>query len=495
MKQQTRWYWLVAIVAMLTGLAVTVAWASTDTEAMPNWLEPRGLSVVELVGQVPDTYLQGTILSYSDAAGIVVYESGTRVGNTVMVTAMIYPRYTVVNNTELTMFGCLGQAPHYDHMGSVVPPSTLRVYDSGGREVTPEINFMRITRMDTRLPTANSNYPFRYPQVDYGLGSPVPLPIGPNGLSLPANSGCWIRIPGANYYPLIGVFTLELEPSVRASVLGTQQDTFQSYIGPGGVGIFQPLMSQLRSTYSDRHGRIPLSIPAGANYFLLKFPPMPGDPYTDQIWGPPNLNANRLSGGTYRLSDDPKLSVDMVFSAAFPVQNAWQDADQAQRSEFLPVLTNPTELATLEYVLPAGIAWNSCFTQGNCPSDVLRQIHDAVMSLEIVYLSVSKPAAGGEWISLQMAGPAWSPSNLGGSGEGLEFVAAPDTSARAAIAFSEAPTPTHRILLPFVSGGSREEPPTGCPCGWFDPLGRMLGFWPGPAVNDRTYAVVGLPAK
>ncbi len=484
MKQQTRWYLLVTAVAMLAGLALTVAWASTETAAMPDWLEPRGLSVVELVGQVPDTYLQGTILSYSDWAGIVVYQSGTRTENTVVLTTTLYPRHTVVppNNLDLTLFGCLGQTPHYDHMGSVVPPSTLRAYDSSGREVTAEITYMTITRMDTQLPTANSSYPFRYPQVEYGPGSPNPLPIGPHGLSLPANSGCWIHLPGANYYPLTGVFTLGLEPSVRASVLGTQQDTFQSYIGPGGVGIFQPLMSQLRSTYADRHVRIPLSIPAGANYFLLRFPPMPGDPYTDTEL--PYRNADRLSAGTYRLSGTD-LSTDMVFSAAFPVQNAWRDADQAPGSEFLPVLTNLPELATLEYVLPAGIAWNSCFTQGNCPPNVLSQIHDAVMSLEIVYLSVSKPALGGEWVSLQMAGPAWSPSNLGGSGEGLEIVAAPDTSARAAIAFSETATDTHRIFLPFVSGGSREEPPTGCPCGWFDPLGRMLGFWPGPAATKQ----------
>jgi hypothetical protein len=485
MKRQTRWYLLVAIVAMLTGLAVTVAWASTeDTAATPDWLEPRGLSVIELVGQVPDTYLQGTILSYGDWAGIVVYESGTRTENTVVVRTIIYPRYTVVppNDLALTMFGCLGQTPHYDHMGSVVPSSTLRVYDSSGREVTAEITYMRIARMDTQLPTANSSYPFRYPQVDFGLGSPNPLPIGPNGLSVPANSGCWIRISGANYYPLTGVFTLNLEPSVRASVLGTQQGTFQSYIGPGGVGIFQPLMSQLRKAYPDRHGRIPLNIPARTNYFVLKFPPMPGDPYTDAEL--PYRNAGRLSAGTYRLSGTG-LSTDMVFSAAFPVQTAWRDADQAPGSKFLPVMANLPELAPLEYVLPAGIAWNSCFTQGNCPSDILRQIHDAVMSLEIVYLSVSKPASGGEWVSLQMAGPAWSPTNLGGSAEGLDFVAAPDTSARAAIAFSETSTSTHRIFLPFVSGGSREELPTGCPCGWFDPLGRMLGFWPGPAATRQ----------
>jgi hypothetical protein len=482
MKQKTRWYMLVAVVAMLTGLAVTVAWASTDTEATPDWLEPRGLSVIELVGQAPETYLQGTILSYSDWAGIVVYESGTRTESTVVLTTTIYPRYTVANNTELTMFGCLAQPPHYDHPGSVVPSSVLRVYTQSGQDVTPEIQLMTITDVGTRQPTANSLYPFRYPEVEYGPGKPNPLPLQPEGLVIPPNGGCWIKLLNANYYPLKGVFTLELEPAVRASVLGTQQGTFQSYIGPGGVGIFQPLMGQLRSTYSDRHGRIPLSIPAGANYFLLKFPPMPGDPYTDTQL--PYRNADRLSAGTYRLSGTD-LSTDMVFSAAFPLQNAWKDADQAPGSEFLPVLTDLPELATLEYVLPAGIAWNSCFTQGNCSPEILRQIHDAVMSLEIVYLSVSKPTAGGEWVSLQLAGPAWAPSNLDGSGEGLEFAAAPDRSAREAIAFSETATDTYRIFLPFVSGGSREAPPTGCPCGWFDPLGRMLGFWPGPIATNQ----------
>ena len=488
MRKRIPWHLPLAVALILVGFTDSGEEASAAPSALPNWLEPRGLSVVELVGRIPESYLQGTILSYGPSNGIVVYESGTRNGNTVVVNTTIYPRLSTPSwapNQLLTYFGCLGQEPHYDHMASAVPRSTLRIYN-GAVEVTSQIQFMFLTQMVTQKPVASSSQWNRYPRYSYG-NSPgyYPLPMTSQGLNIPPNSGCEIWIPGQNYTSLRGVFTLTLDSPVNASVVGSQAATFQSYIGPGDVGIFQPLMQQLKARYGNRDTRVPLSIPAGADYFLLKFPPMPGDAYTDLIWGPPNLNASRPSGGTYRLADDPKLSADMVFAAAFPLQNAWQDADQAKGSEFLPLLTNLPELATPEYVLPAGIAWNSCFTQGSCSREVLGQIHDAVMSLEIVYLSVSKPASGGEWVSLQMAGPAWSPTNLGGSAEGLDFVAAPDTSARAAIAFSETSTSTHRIFLPFVSGGSREELPTGCPCGWFDPLGRMLGFWPGPAATRQ----------
>jgi hypothetical protein len=48
-----------------------------------------------MAGQVPDHNLQGTILSYGDFDGIVVYESGSRQGNQVVVTTTIYPRQQI----------------------------------------------------------------------------------------------------------------------------------------------------------------------------------------------------------------------------------------------------------------------------------------------------------------------------------------------------------------------------------------------------------------
>lgn len=447
--------------------------AQDDVAVTPDWLEPRGLNVVELVGQVPEATLQGTIISYNDWQGIVVYESGTRTGDHVEITTTMYPRLNHVwwaANGLLTNFGCLGQAPHYDHMGSVVPPSTLRVYDSTGREVTSEILLLDITTMGMLQPSDGPQAVFRYPSVHYGPDSPYPLPLDADGLHLPANAGCWIRIPGADYYPLTGVFTFELSPPVYATALGTQTASFQSYIGVGSVGLFQGLMEQLRRTYGDRDGRVPLQIPAGANYFLLKFPPTPVDVYTDLTSSPGPLNVARPSGGTYRLSDGGwNLSSDMIFSAAFPLPVAWQDSDQATWSTFLPVLRNPPQLATPEYVVPAGVPYNSCFLTGNCEPAVLEQIYNTHMTLEIIYLRITPPASG-EWIPVKMAGPAWNAAALDVAADAFLPTSVPITAEN------------HVAVLPVVYRSTPTDPlpppPAGCPCGWFDPLGRMLGLAP-----------------
>lgn len=447
-------------------------WTSQDTAAVPDWLEPRGLSVIELVGLLPDEYLKGSILSYGDFDGIVVYESGSRQGNHVVVNTTIYPRFDDPTwaGGELTLFGCLGQTPMRDHMGSVVTTSTLRLYDVTGADVTSEIKQMFVTRMDLLQPLASSAYVWRYPEDRYGEGEDLPLPMGRDGLVIPPNAGCWIKLFGADYYPLTGVFTLEIEPTVNVQVLGTQTATFQSYIGVGNVGIFQPLMGQMRATYPDRHGRIPLSIPAGTDHFLLKYPPQPGDPYTDSHRDGPPLNADRPSSGTYRLSRNiSELSADLTTSAAFPLEVAWQDADQAPGSQFLPLIRNATDLAPLEYVLPEGIPFDNCFWQGGCPPDLLKRIYEAEMTLEIIYLQVYRPDTGGEWVPLQMAGPAWSPL-----GElGMVDLEPP-------VRTSEAISPTHWIFIPIASRPKEEDP--GCLCGWFDDLGRMLDVASGEEV-------------
>jgi hypothetical protein len=468
---------------MLVSLAATVAWASTDAPTAADWLEPRGLSVVDLIGLVPDDYLQGTILSFGEGYGITVYESGTRVGDTVVVTATLYSRFSAppwAPNNMLTSFGCLGQTPHFDHMGTVVPQSTLRVYDSTGADVTSQIQYMFITYMDTKQPSTDSAQPFRYlPVDDYGPGRTYPLPLKAEGLVIPPNSGCQIQIPGADYYPLTGIFTLSLASSPSVSVLGSQEAIFQSYIGVGSVGIFAPLMRQLESTYGSRHGRIPLSIAPGSDYILVKAPTMPGDAYTDKE--PPYYNADRPSSGTYRLSKDVvNLSADLTISALFPLKVTWQDADQAPGNLFLPLITEPTELAPPEYVIPTGIAYDNCFTQGDCSPSILQQIYDAEMTLEILYLRVSRPAEG-QWVPVKMAGPAWSPSAAADpqitSDSWEPQVPMVDISV---LASAQAMTTTHSIFLPIVIRQVEEELPEDCPCGWFDDLGRMLDFAPGP---------------
>ncbi len=447
-----------------------------------DWLEPRGINVVNLVGQVPEGLLQGMILSYESGSGIVVYETGTRMGNTVVVTTKIYPRvhtpYWPPHNL-MTQFGCLGQKPFFDHMGSIVPESTLRVYDSSGLDVTSQIASLDITITGLAQPIAGSEAAVRYPVQGYGEGRPNPLPMGPDGLVIPPNSGCLLVQPGVDNYPLTGVFTISDAPPINATVVGTQQATFLSYIGPGNVGIFQPLMQQLRSIYPDRHDRITLSAPPGASFFLVRFPPLPGDPYSDLYDGTYD-NADRPSSGTYRLSRWVYLSTDLVFSGAFPLSPAWEDADRSQGAEFLPVFEAPDELAAPEYILPAGIPYNPCFTQGNCPTGVLEQIHNTEMVLDIIYLSVSVPQLPVDWFSLRLAGPAWSPSAAGAP---LPIVTAQERDIlppQTLHAGANRPSTVHLTYLPYIERGFGPDEPIDFPCGCFDSLGTMLYYLPGP---------------
>ncbi len=409
-----------AILLLLTaGSRVTAGQESGATAApavpgYPDWLEARGLSLVALVGRVPEDVLHGTILTYGSNTGVVVYESGVRTGDTVVVTTKIYPRVFEASwapNGQFTQFACLGQKPIYDHLGSAVGDTILRVYTPGGVDVTGEIEFMYIERTGTVQPLVGSLHFDRYPEDVYGPWKPYPLPMLPDGLHIPPNSGCMIQIPGKDYYPLTGVFTIDNVPDVGATLIASQGATFQSYIGPGEVGIFEPLMQQLRGCYPSRHGRIVLDIPAGASHFLVKFPAMPADPFADQEEDG-FRNAPRLTGGTYRLSGDGYLSANMTNSAAFPLGIAWRDQDQAPGLEFLPPLEHAGEMSPPEHIIPEGVAYDACFTRGDCSTAILEQIHNAVMSLEIVYLSIQHPVTGG-WVPLQQAGPAWTPGDGG----------------------------------------------------------------------------------
>lgn len=448
--------------------------------SLPEWVEPRGLSIADLVGQIPDEYLRGMIISYGPSTGIVVYESGSRVGNTVVVTATIYPRiHTPIwpPHNLVTQFGCLGQTPFFDHIGSVVPASTMRVYLSDGTDVTEQVQFMDISRLGLEQPIANSQSSIRYPVEEYGLWKPFPLPMGPEGLQVPTNGGCIFEQPGVDNYPLTGVFTFTVDVPPEVSVVGTQQATFQSFIGSSDVGIFQPLMNQLQGQYGDRHTRIPLSPPDGASYFLVRFPPMPGDPYTDRVDGILD-NADRPTGGTYRLSTWVYLSTDLIYSGALPLYPAWQDADRAPDAEFLPLMPPPVELAAPEYVIPAGMAYDSCFTQGNCPPTILEQIYHAEMVLDIFYLAMAMPQEAGEWIPLRMAGPRWQPSTTGGQSAPESLQPPSDDGGTLSGLWSEQVTAAFAVYFPLVAGSSGPEDPGECPCGWFDSLGRMLYYHP-----------------
>jgi hypothetical protein len=69
-----------------------------------------------------------------------------------------------------------------------------------------------------------------------------------------------------------------------------------------------------------------------------------------------------------------------------------------------------------------------------------------------------------------MAGPGWHASGLASEHNA--------TPARTNLHSALAQTGSHTLYLPLVIKPLLENPPSGCPCGWFDDLGRMLYYTP-----------------
>ncbi|MFH1085553.1 MAG: hypothetical protein V1772_07305, partial [Chloroflexota bacterium] len=231
-----------------------------------------------------------------------------------------------------------------------------------------------------------------------------------------------------------------------------------SYVGPGGVGHFQPLMDQLRRTYAFRHPRIRLNAPADANYVLFAYPPMPFDVYD---WTPNLANLDRPIGGTVRLApDEGKLSQDLTHGGAFPLRVAWMDAGQSA-GPYLSLLPPIDRITPPEYVVPAGIAYDPCFLTGKCSAGVLKAIYDTRMALRIVYLRVEPAAGRVQAVPLRAADDTWRPSG------------APP----AALApMGPQAVQQKRLYLAYVA---RQIPYADVerPAGLFDPAtGRMLGY-------------------
>ncbi len=415
----------------------------------PAWIEPRSLNITNLVGQVPDDLLKGVIISSYPWDGIVLFESSSLSGDTMVITTTIHGRLHYWGTT----LGCLGQVPRSDEMGSAVPQSYLRVYTPGGTEVTSQItggNYWSATLTQPLAGTAT--WQGRYDSL------PLTISQSDQGLELPANVGCDLHLSGS-YTELSGVFTLPRPAAVPAvDVVSTQSATYWSYIGIGEVGRFRPLMAQMQARYPERHTYIGMSIPPDANYVFAVYQPMPGD-YTGQPYDASDPNRSLPSAGTTRLRA-LNLSGDLANFGAFPLQITWQDADLTSSSApYLPAQRNPSKFTAPEFVIPPGVLYDDCFIFGTCSNDVLTTIYNTHAPITLVYLSVSAPTAGCELIPLKFAGPYWEPAE--------ENLTPP-----AGMAASGSPE-THTIYLPALS---KSPDLSQCPCGYFNAEGQMIGY-------------------
>lgn len=449
--------------------------------ASVDWLEPQGINIVDLVGQVPESILAGAIISHNPGFGIVRYESGKREGNRVTITARIYPRFAVDGRWNGSLFGCLGQPARIDQIGSTTQAATLRLFESG-RDVTREVD--QYTYMPSgkikpvRSPRQAEGTLYRYPESVMANT----IFTGDGALVLPPNMGCELIMSFKNYRELSAIFIIDAPTSTRIQTIRTDHHTFHSYLGPGYRGLLSPLVNQLYAAgYRDRAESALLTPPADADYFFVHFEPTLVDPLSI-FPGNPTGNLDRAGGGTYRIGIPQGLSVDHINSMGLPLYGHWQDVDQGS-GRYLNYSRTPVRLSAPEYFVPPGIPYHPCMINGGCPRDLLDRIYNTPTTVKITYLRVDRTSTNLERIPLHMAGAGYSgtaaaPENELAAAEGLSVEMA---------AAAPAALPKRRAFLPLTSAYRVTVPAdtaAGCSsdggCGWFAPDGRMVDYIPAP---------------
>lgn len=445
--------------AVRAGVLFTPGADDTPNRPAVDWLEPRGLNIVDLVGRVPESHLVDAILSFSGVGGIVQYVSGQRTGDTVVIQTRITPGY-LPNNT---IFNCLGQIAALDQWPSNVPAGQMQLF-ADGVDITAQIAFFEFFAAGQVLPVQNTQpgqsgadrYQKNFQQPSFADGK----------LQLPANSGCNIFLNGAVTANLTATFTFSAPSPVALQPLGSETFTFHSYVGPGFAGQLESLRSQMEARYPGiRHDKFTLTPPTDAEYLLVHIPPTPANAGAVE---PQDLNRSRSTSGSYRLlhRDGNLLSVDHTNLMGLPLHGQYKDADLSPGAEFLPRIVDVDQVASPEYFVPPGVAYDPCMTNGGCPESLLDQIWNATASLTVHYYQVTRTGVGLDRIPIQPVGPGWSPS--------LRSAATP-------------PRPVlfrgdEQIYLPIIFNPAviPADDATGCPCGWFTADGRMLDFIPAP---------------
>ena len=310
------------------GLAITLLLLPTPHPAAaqtPEWVEPQALNIVDIAGQGFDEALEGLIVAYSSAGGLARFVSSEETDGLMHVTVRIDTRrFPSATDGWYTSSPPSASVPRettwLDRSRGLGP--RLRRRPPNSRGILPLFYVEGILRTPETDASAGNRYPVLYT---------TDLPLEEHGRRMPANMGGELALIGD--LPVVtAVYTFPRPTFTAAAHLGTQWTEFPSYIAPpdGGAGLIRPLVEQMYARYGAevggvRHPRIPLQVPAGANYVLFHYPPMLMDVY-DQS----RDNLERPTPGTVRLApDEGMLSTDMVHGGAFPLRVVWQDADQS----------------------------------------------------------------------------------------------------------------------------------------------------------------------
>ena len=471
-----QWQHLI-ITLLVLGLLLVPTTASADDSSTAatnqvSWLEPRGLSIIDLVGLVPEEQLKDTIVTWHVGGGLLQYISGTRSGDVVTVNVKVAPRFFTDGTNSVSIFGCLGKPSLADEWTVAVASSSMRVYD-GGTDVTSQVeSTMSYVPAGQNAPTTGASGWWRY---DFAWGTGTVFNTD-GSVQVPANMGCQYKISGRRTN-LTAQFVVQTANYITVENLGSETFIFHSYIGVGNAGHFSSLNSQMAKRFSNRHDKFQLSPPSGADYLLVKYPPTPVDPYMATGGDEANISINidQPSSGSYRLvGTGNMLSVDHVNSMAMPLAGQWQDADQSGGT-YLKFFSNATRIAVPEYFVPAGVAYDACMRNGGCSGDLLDRIHNTEMAMTVYYYRIGRIAEGLTRLPLKQVGPSWKPDAVAANTEQDVLAARVTMASQEASVYlpivSVAPTPPK-----ILDDGDR----SGCPCGWFDGYGRMFDYVPAP---------------
>lgn len=460
--------WVAALAALVVALAASQPVHAGDRPAdAPEWLEPRGLSAVDLAGLVPEENLAGSILAFTSGGGIVQYAAGQRAGDTVTISTTVSPRLA---SPTLTGMNCLGQRAYNDSWEVSVPAAELRVYD-GGNEITDKVIGLEYYPTGLDQPSRGA----QGSRYDHTPSEP-PAHTAAGAVIVPANAGCTIYLDGA-YATLSATFVFTAPQTIAVEVLGSETSNFHSYIGPGDAGQVAGLAAQMLAYVDNvhfRHEKFLLTIPDGADYVWVNYPPTPVSAYTGVEIA---TNVQRPSSGTYRLARGAGLSVDHVVSQGLPLHAQYVEADLSGGAEYLEHLEPIDTLASPEYFVPSGVAYDPCMTSGDCPDDLLDAVYNATMSQTVYYYKVTRVSDDLTRVPLRQAGTSWV------SGVGSASLH-PATLAQELIP---------QVLLPLIARPEAittpppdDEPQAECPCGWFGPSGDMVDVTPGLPPSSST---------
>ena len=472
--------WSSIFVVMLIANSQSADSASQQIESStttPDWLEPQGLSLIQAVGQIPESVLKDVIVKFNNL-GIMQYISGVRNGD--------YVTITVSNeSSDPNLIHCLGDPGTHDEYQIVVPEAKMRVYSNGNDVTDRAIATYELYPAGRNLPIKGSSGGARY------ASSTETVAFTDDGrVIIPANRGCTIFLSGATLTNVTVEFEFYSPPKVSMSIVFVKDATRPSYIHPtsvsGALGQYADLNAELHA-YNDKYNREDGTVArlsdiaklqpwgrndainansgeiAGSEFVLAKFPPAPFHGFLSQ---PANASNPIRGGGSYRINSgapDFLPSVDIVDGMLAPLYGNWIDADRSRNATWLGRYDRPRTVTVPEIIAPPGMAYNSCMPNGGsaCPDSVLRAIFNYSLPIELYYIKVERIGGGLEQIPLKAVGPAWSPSRS----ETESSVASPMRGLA-----------EYHVYLPIVMRPEAipdDVRSPDCPCGWFDSDGIM----------------------